>query len=304
MLVVLIIVLSFSSPYFFSIDNFITVLNSVSPILLVSVGMTMLLVLGCIDLSVGSVMAASGAVCCAIMKLGAPVWSAILAGICTGLAFGAINGFFSTKGGINPFIVTIGTMNIGRGLTYVLIPGIGIGDLPKPFTVFGQTEFFHGMEYPVIISVIVVIIAWYYLKYTKAGRTFYFIGGSDINARLLGFNVNSIKFFTFLSTSLLAAIAGIIQASRFGSASNQTGIGIELQVILSAVLGGVSMNGGEGGILGGILGVFFLYFIYNGFNLLRVDVYWKDFVMGFILIAAVLLNTFREKRKTIDIRRI
>ena len=287
--ILIIIFLSVTSPVFLSVSNWIAVLTSLPSTMIASIFMTILLIAGCIDLSVGSVAAASGAVCGLLLLNGIPIPICIISGVLVGIGFGLINGFFSTKFGVAPFIVTLGTMMIGRGVVFVLLKGYGISGFPQTFNNLGQGKLL-SLEYPIYLMIIILAISWFILHYFRFSKSIYYIGDNPENARLLGINVNRIRILAFIGSGMMAALSGLVITARFGAASNQTGLGLELQVIVACVIGGTTIYGGEGSLLGTIIGVFFLALLNNAFNLLGVSIYWKDFCMSLILILAISIN--------------
>jgi ribose transport system permease protein len=283
-------------------SNFLTWTN-ISGVLLglavesiVAIGMTILLVSGGFDLSVGSSMALSGALAAMALVAGLPLAAALLVGLAVGAAIGLANGVIVAYVRINPFITTLGTLCIGRGLLYVLTGQRNIADLPRSFTVIGQGDLF-GIQYPILISVVLVVLFDLLLRRSKFLRQNYYIGGNEKAAFLCGIPVERMKVFNYVLTGLLAAVAGLVSTARFGSSSLTAGVGLELKVITAVVIGGASLSGGEGTILGAFLGSCLMGLITDALTLLGVESQWNTLVIGSALLMAVLMDTFNKRRK-------
>ncbi len=283
-------------------SNFLTWAN-ISGVLLglavesiVAIGMTILLVSGGFDLSVGSTMALSGAITAMGLASGLPLPAALLVGLAVGAVIGLANGAVIAYVRINPFITTLGTMCIGRGLLYVLTGQRNITDLPRAFTAIGQSGIF-GIQYPILISLVLVLAFDLLLRRSKFLRQNYYIGGNEKAAFLCGIPVDRLKLFNYALTGLLAAVAGLVSTARFGSSSLTAGVGLELKVITAVVIGGASLSGGEGTILGAFLGSCLMGLITDALTLLGVESQWNTLVIGSALLIAVLVDTFNKRRK-------
>jgi ribose transport system permease protein len=301
LIIVFAIVMTIVRPKFLGIGNVLSILLSLSSTALVGCGMCTLLVSGCMDLSVGSMAALSGVITCLMIVDKVPVPLAFLLGLLIGVAGGFINGFIVTRWNISPFIVTLGTMNIFRGLTQITAQGVSVVRLPKSFTSLGQGNIF-GIQYPIIICLLIVVLFDTLLRHFRFFRQGYFVGGNEKSAAMTGINVKKIKMVNFAIVSTLAALAGIIFASRFGNASVTIGTGMEMQVITACVIGGASLNGGEGTIAGAFLGAMLMSMLVSALNLLGVDVYWQNVLTGVILVFAVVTDTIIKTRKEIGVR--
>ncbi|MDR1389113.1 MAG: ABC transporter permease [Treponema sp.] len=288
-------------PKFLNLGNVLSIFLSLSSTALVGCGMCNLLVSGCMDLSVGSMAALSGVVTCLSIVGGVPVPLAFLMGLLIGVMGGLVNGFIVTKWNISPFIVTLGTMNIFRGLTQIIAQGVAVVRLPKSFTNFGQGNIF-GIQFPIIVCICLVILFDTLLRHFRFFRQGYFVGGNEKSAAMTGINVKRVKIVNFVIVSTMAALAGIIFASRFGNASVTIGTGMEMQVITACVIGGASLNGGEGTIAGAFLGAMLMSMLVSALNLLGVDVYWQNVLTGVILVFAVVMDTIIKTRREIGIR--
>lgn len=290
------IVMSFASPIFLTRSNLLATLLGVSVESIVVIGMTILLVSGGFDLSVGSTVALTGAVTAMCLVSGHPIIVSVLAGLALGTAIGLTNGLIIAKIGINPFITTLAMMSIVRGALLVVTKGKNISGLPGRFDMIGQGSFC-GIQYPILIAIVLIIIGDLLLRKSRFFRQNYYIGGNEKAAVLSGINVNRIKIFNYALTGFLAALAGIIMTARFGSASVTSGTGLELKVISAVVIGGASLQGGEGTVLGSFLGTLLMAIIVSSLTLLHVDMYWNTLVIGATLMIAVMIDTLDKKRK-------
>jgi ribose transport system permease protein len=295
-----IIGLSYAAPEFLSRRSASAVLLSVSDQSMIAVGMTILLVAGAFDLSVGSTLALSGLVSAIFVShdFGVPV--ALAAGLGVGTLVGIINGLIITEIGINPFITTLGMMSLLRGLVLVISGGQNISDLPKSFTEIGQGTI-GGVQHPILISLAIVALGHFVLSKTRFFRQNYYIGGNEKAAILSGINVKWMTVFNFALIGFLAALAGIIITARLGSASTTAGKGLELRVIAAVIIGGASLKGGEGTVLGAFLGTLLMSIIISSINLLGIDLNWVDFVLGAALLLAVMADVLSKRQITKNI---
>lgn len=289
-------VTSVLSPYFLSPNNLRAMLIGLVPTAIITTGMAILLVSGGFDLSVGSVMALAGTVVGWLMLRGLSIPVAVGVVLLLGLAIGLVNGAVVTRLGVNPLIATLGMMSIARGIALVLTEGYSVTGLPKAFGWAGRTDV-GGIPVMVIVLLAVVLLADFGLRKSRFLRQVYYIGGNERAARLSGIRVDEIRIFTYVLTSVLAALAGILLASRLMAGTPTAGMGLELQAIAAAVLGGASLSGGEGSVLGAVLGVVFVAIIANALTLLAVSIYWQGVVAGTILILAVSLDMVAQRRR-------
>ena len=317
MLVVIILVggaaMSFASPHFLTVGNFSAMLLGISFEVIIAIGMTVLLVSGGFDLSVGSTLALSGAVSAMCLVSGWGVAPSILAGLFVGATVGVTNGLIIAKIGINPFITTLGMMGVVRGVLQVVVRnffrGSNITGLPDSFNVIGQGKClaakdaatdltaFQGIQYPIIIALVLVVLADVLLRKSRFLRQNYYIGGNEKAAILSGINVDRMKIFNYGLTGLLAALAGILLTARFGSATVTAGVGVELKVISAVIIGGASLAGGEGTVIGAFLGALLMSIIISALTLLGVDDSWTTLVIGATLLVAVMIDTLGKKSK-------
>ncbi len=260
------------------------------------VGMAILLVSGGLDLSVGSTLAFAGVVVGLLTVAGVPAVIAIVLSLLAALAVGMANGLLIAKMKMNPFIITLGMMITVRGLLLIIARGRAVLNLPDSFTVVGQGRFL-GVQYPIYVVIILTVVGDLLLRNTRFFRQNYYVGGKEQAARLSGIKVDFLKIFNYCLVAVISGISGLMITARFGSSSLTVGSGIELRVLTAAVIGGASFNGGEGSVLGAMLGALFMGVLANSLNLLGVDVYWQNLVTGLMLILAVVFDTVNERRK-------
>lgn len=297
LITVIIVVMANINPYFFSFSNFRAVAVGMTPTAIIVIGMAILLASGGFDLSVGSVMALSSTVVAMLLLTGMPIFIAVLCGLIMGGVIGVANGVLVTSFGINPLIATLGTMSIARGIALVLTEGFSVSSLPSSFAWIGKASF---GDFPVIVIVTLVLVVLFDLavRHTRFFRQVYFIGANEKAAMLSGIHVNRVRIILYALTGILAAFAGILLASRLMSGTPTAGNGIELQVLAAAVIGGASLRGGEGTILGAFLGVVFVALINNTMTMLAVSIYWQMIVIGGVLIMAVALDMLIRSKRT------
>lgn len=290
------VLMCFLSPIFLTRENLLAVLLGFSVEGIIAVAMTMLLVSGGFDLSVGSVVGLAGAVACILIKSGVPVPLGMLGGIAIGGLVGLFNGTVVTKLGINPFITTLSGLNMFRGLSIILMGGKNISGLPDMFKILGQNYLF-GIQLPIWYAIGFFVIGAILLKKSRFFRQNYYIGGNEKSAMLSGIKVNKVKLFNYMLTGLCAGFAGVVMSSRVASATTTLGTGMELRVITAVIIGGASLTGGEGSVLGTFLGSLLMAFVTNMINLTGVDVYWQTFVTGAILLVAVVVDRVGKIRR-------
>lgn len=286
-----------TSGSFFTRQNIFNVLRQISTNLFLACGMTMVIILGGIDLSVGSIIALSGCIsagCVARYNLPLPI--ALLMGLLVGLLVGMFNGAVISKTTIPAFIVTLATMNIAKGLAYVYTGGSPVRVVTKEWQFLGA-GYVGIFPTPVVILVIVLIITAIIMNKTKMGRHMYAVGGNQQAAEFSGIKVEKVKFFVDAFSGLMAGLAGIVLASRMYSGQPTAGDGAEMDAIAAVVVGGTSMAGGSGKIGGTIIGGLIIGVLNNGLNLLNVNSFWQYVVKGVVILLAVFLDYFRNKGK-------
>jgi ribose transport system permease protein len=290
-LLAIILVLSMISPSFLSLSNLLNVLRQVSINALIAFGMTFVILTGGIDLSVGSILALSSAIVAHLLASGMGFVPALLVGLLVGALLGMFNGLVITQGKVAPFIVTLATMTVYRGLTLVFTDGrpiTGMGD-DFAFQLFGRGYFF-GIPVPVITMLMTFILLYFLLKKTTLGRKTYAIGGNEEAAILAGIRVSRVKWFVYTLAGLLSALAGVILTSRLNSAEPTAGTSYELDAIAAVVLGGTSLSGGKGSIVGTLIGALIIGTLNNGLNLLGVSSFYQLVVKGLVILIAILLD--------------
>ncbi len=291
----LVTVLSIIKPSFIIPGNIHAVFLGVSFELIIAIGMTLLLIMGGFDLSVGSIAGFSGVILGLSINAGFGVTGSIILALVAATMVGIANGFIIAKLRVNALITTLAMMMIVRGLIYILTKGVGITNLPDSFNMIGRANWF-GIQVPIYITFILVVI--FGILFARSGwfRQFYFIGGNEEAARLSGIKVDRLRIFAYSFTGLMAGLAGLLLAARMGGAIPTQGQNIEMDIIAGCVIGGSSLSGGAGTMTGSFLGMLIMALVLNAFNLLGVDIYWQRMILGLILLAAVLGDTLRRRK--------
>lgn len=293
--IIICLILSFISPQFLTVSNWTIIITQASINALLAFGVTFVIITGGIDLSLGSMVAVTGVTAAMLAHPDTfPVALPIFAGLLSGLLMGLFNGFIITKSKIAPFIVTLGTMTIGRGLALILSKGRPISNLSDSFNFIGGGDIL-GIPFPIIVLIIIFIICSLILKKTILGRYIYAIGGNEQASRASGINVNQVKMAVYSISGLLAGLAGVLLTSRITTGQPNAGAGFELDAIAAAVIGGTSTSGGTGTMTGTLVGVLLIGVINNGLDLLNVTSYYQQVVMGIIIIGAVVLDSWNQK---------
>ena len=291
------IVISIFSPYFLTTNNLMGVFRSFSLVGIMSIGMMLVIITGGIDLSVGSVMGLSSLMTALAFQHGLGPLPAVLSGLCAGLMVGAFNGFLITWIQLPPFIATLGTLSIGRGLMYIITKGVPLTpDVPDSFTFIGQ-GYFGFVPVPVVIMLLLTVCFSILMRRTRFGRHVYATGGNEVAARLSGVRTHRVKFTVYALSGLIAALAGVVSFSRFVSAEPASGFGAELDVIAAAAIGGASLSGGVGSVEGAIIGAALAGIITNGVVLLNIDTYAQQAITGCVILIAVSIDIWRVRRK-------
>lgn len=305
-LLVMCIALSLLSERFLTADNTWNVMRQISVNMVISVGMTLVILIGGIDLSVGSVLAISGAVAAVMLKFGAEMaginiylgftlTGAILGGTLIGAALGWFNGFAITRFKVPPFVATLAMLTIARGMTMLLTGGFPITGFSNNMAFIG-TGWLLGIPMPVWISAVVVLVAVVLTTKTRLGRHIYAIGGNETAAKLSGLKINKIKLIVYSISGALAAIGGIIVTSRLDSAQPNAGMGFELDSIAAVVIGGTSLSGGKGTIMGTVQGALIIGILNNGLVLLNVSPFWQQVIKGMVILLAVVIEKYNSKK--------
>lgn len=288
-LALIVIALSIITDNFLTVDNIFNVLRQISINALIAFGMTFVILTGGIDLSVGSILALSSAITAGLMTGGMDTTLAVLIGLLAGAVMGAINGVIVAKGKVAPFIATLATMTIFRGLTLVYTQGKPITGLNEDFGMLGK-GFFLEIPMPVIWMLISFAILSFILRHTTFGRHVYALGSNEEATRLSGISTSRVKVLVYTISGLFAALSGIILTSRLNSAQPTAGTSYELDAIAAVVLGGTSLSGGNGWIVGTLIGALIIGVLDNGLNLLNVSSFYQSVVKGAVILLAVLLD--------------
>ena len=296
LILVMSIIMAILSPYFLHVSNFVAIMRGFAMEGLVVVGMATLLIAGKFDLSVGSIMALSGIIAAWLLTAAKmPYAVAILGGLGVGLLSGTINGIVVTRIKVNPLIATLGMMSVARGVALGITEGHPVINIPQGFAFIGQGSVL-GVPLIIIYMVVIVIIADVLLRRGRAFRQLYYVGSSENAARLSGINVDRVVFLAFIASGLLTALAGVISMARLTSGVPTAFAGVELRMIAACVIGGCSLSGGEGTILGSLLGLIFMALVTNALTLFGVSIYWEGVVTGTILTLAVSFDMISRRR--------
>jgi ribose transport system permease protein len=306
-LFVLCVIISILSDKFLTVANGWNVLRQISVNICISVGMTLVVLTAGIDLSVGSILALCGAVTAGLLKngielpdqnlyIGFTLLGAILAGLAAGSLLGWFNGWAITKFNVPPFVATLAMLTMARGFTMLWTKGFPINNLGSNFDYIG-TGWFIGVPVPVWISLLVVLLAVFMTIKTPLGRYIYAIGGNENAARLSGININRIKIIVYSISGALAALGGLMVTARLDSAQPNAGTSYELDAIAAVVIGGTSLSGGKGSILGTVLGAVIIGVLNNGLVLLNVSPFWQQVVKGGVILLAVIIDKANSKNE-------
>lgn len=306
-LVLMVVFLSWRAPNFLTLANGQNILLQISVNLCLSIGMTLIILMGGIDLSVGAILGLSGAVAAGLLKNGLAlkflgvqlqftVVGAVIAGILVGLALGWFNGIAITRFKLPPFVATLGMLSIGRGLTMLWTNGFPVTALGPQFGFIGA-GFWLGVPTAIWISAALVVAFYLISIHTTLGRYIYAVGGSEKAAGFAGLNVNRIKVCVYALCGGLAAVGGLILTARLDAADPKAGLGYELDSIAAVVIGGTSLSGGRGSILGTVLGCLIIGVLNNGLVLLEVSPFWQQVIKGFVILAAVALDKVGNKKE-------
>lgn len=295
-LIILMVFVSILNPTFLQANNLMNLMRQLIINGFIALGMTFVILTGGIDLSVGSTLAVTSAIFAGLLQNGMNTILAILIALGLGLILGLINGFLITKGKLAPFIVTLATMTIFRGLTLVYTDGRPIAG-PKDnfaFQFLGKGQFF-GVPFQVILFVLAFLILWTILNKTALGRKIYAVGGNEKASFISGINIDKVKISVYVISSLMAVLSGLVLTSRLNSAQPTAGVAYEMDAIAAVVLGGTSMVGGSGSLTGTLIGILILGVLNNGLNLLGVSSFYQQIVKGIVILIAVLIDRKRNK---------
>ena len=291
------VIFTLGSDRFLTPSNLMNIALQTSIIAIVAIGMTFVILTAGIDLSVGSVVALCGALAAGLavqQELG--TYLGIILALVAGVVVGLINGLLIVKGKMPPFVATLSTLAIARGLTLVYTEGRPISGIDERFIFFGGGEIL-GIATPVIIMVIIFVIAYIVLRSTRFGNYVYATGGNEEISRLAGIRTSSVKLSVYMISGFLAAVGGVLLTARLWSAQPNAAVGLELDAIAAPVLGGVSLFGGVGGVAGAVVGAFILGILSNGLNLMGVPSFWQQVIKGVVLILAIMVDVATKRRR-------
>jgi ribose transport system permease protein len=295
-LIVVFVFLSFASPVFLSADNLFNIGSQTAVVAVIAIGMTLVIITAGIDLSVGSVAALSGVIGVMMMsQAGLPVPLAILGGTLVGATCGLVNGLLVSVAGLNPFIATLGMLTVARGLTFISTNAVAVFGAPNSFRLLGQ-----GVIGPIPISILMIVLVavagYIVLSRTRLGRYAYAMGSNLEAARLSGIPIKRYLTSVYVISGALAGFGGMIAASRVNSGQPNFGIGLELDVIAAAVIGGASLFGGQGTVVGTLIGAFLVALIRNGSVLLDINTFYQQVIIGVVIWLAVIWDQYRRRR--------
>ena len=295
-LIAMVVFFSLASKNFFALDNLLNILRQVSIVGIAAVGMTFVLISGGIDLSIGSIIGVAAVSGAMLMKTGIQSGIACLIALAICALLGLINAFFINELKVPPLIGTLGMMTSLRGLAFIITDGLPVFDFSDTFSLFGQ-GYIWIIPVPVVVMVAVFILGAIFLQKTKYGRYIYGVGGNEEATRLSGISVKKIKYIVYAASGFLGGLAGLVLLGRINSGQPKAGAGYEMDIITAAVLGGVSISGGEGRVGFVIVGVMIMGVLTNGMIMLSVDEYVQQVLKGLVLIAAVALDRMIQSRK-------
>jgi ribose transport system permease protein len=296
----MVLFLSVYTKTFLTSTNIFNILRAFSWIAISGFGECMVIITGGIDLSVGSVMGFSGLIAGLLLRAGQGVALAVIGGLAAGAVLGVLNGLMITKAKLPPFIATLGMLLMARGLCYGLTGGWPVQDLPQQFRYLGQFDIpllGAGVPLPLIFTIVVFVIAAVFLTSTIWGYRIYAVGGNEVASGLSGINTDNIKILVYTLSGFLTAIGGLLMTARLGVAAPTAASGYELDVIAAAVVGGASLSGGEGTILGVLLGAAIMQVLRTGLVLTGVSAYWLQAAQGLVIVVAIMLDQLRKRRR-------
>lgn len=298
-LFVLMVFFTLMSDRFLTWSNMQNVTRSTSSVIIVGSAVTLVMIARGLDLSVGSVLAAAGVVAASVAASGANLWLAYFLGLMIGTLFGLVNAVLVVGFKVTPIIATLGTLNIARGMAYLITPSAILVGLPENWSDVGTLSV-RGVPIPVVIAIVVALFFGWLLGRTVFGRHVYAIGGNEETARLSGVNIGKVLFLVYLLAGAATGLAAIVLTSRLGSGDPNIGVGFEFQVIVAVILGGTSLAGGEGRIAGTVIGAMIVGFLGNGLNLIGVEPFWQYVAQGVALIAAVILDRVARRERNVS----
>ena len=301
-IIVLFAIFSITANNFFTVRSVLSLALQTSAITIMGIGETFAIITAGIDLSIGSVIALSGTIAVMAANAGVPIWLSMVIGLLVGVICGLLNGLMITKIKLPPFIATLGMMMVARGVALTITNAMAF-PAPEAFgqlgngTIFGTGPEFPGISYPVLVMIAVAIIFSFYLSKTRLGRHTYAVGSNEEAARRAGINVNRVKIITYIISGMLAALVGIILASRMATSQPNSATGYEMNAIAAAVIGGSSLMGGVGTIGGTVIGSFIIGILTVGLTMQGANYFMQLIVIGLVVIGAVTVDRIRSRRK-------
>lgn len=294
-LVIEFLIFSLASKSFLTLGNILSVGRQMSFTGIAAIGMTLVMLTGGIDISVGSMLAMAGVLCAKLSAdVGLPLWIAVVITLLIGALFGLINGAAVTRLHIPALIATLATQTILKGIAYLLTNAVPVKNLSATYKFLGQGYIFGVIPVPLIITVALYVLAWWYLDKTYRGRRVYLSGGNEEAARLSGINTKWTITGTYVFSGVFAAIAGVLMAARLGSGQPSVGSGFEMDVITATVLGGISVNGGKGKVVNVFVGACIMGVLANGMTMLNINQYLQWIINGLVLLFAVTMSNLRK----------
>jgi ribose/xylose/arabinose/galactoside ABC-type transport system permease subunit len=294
-LIALSIVIGIINPMFFKFDNIMHILKTASFLFIPGIAITYVLLSAGLDLSIGSVLALGGVFAGMPLLAGVPIPISIVCGIGMGAVAGLVNGFVITKFKIPPLIATLGMMYLARGMVEVLTKGQPVYPLPQNFNIIGQGDI-SGVYFVVIIGIVLGVVGHIFLTQTRFGRSVFATGGNEETAILSGINITMVKLIVYMLAGGASALSGLLIAARVAAAQANAGVGYELRIISACIIGGTSMFGGRGSILGSFIGAAFMAVIANGMVLAKISVFYQNIIFGIIIVLAVGIDQWKRSR--------
>ena len=291
------IFMTFASPFFLSVNNMLIILNGLSLDMIIATAMTILLIGGNIDFSVGSILGCTGFLGGLLMQTGTPIPIAILAALAFGMLLGFVNGVLIVNLKVLPIVVTMGTWMAYKGVGLMMIGNSSVSNIPIAFKDIAQRWTVSGIPFIIVVMLVVMLIGIVLLKYVTFFHESYFIGGNPDSARLAGINVSRFVVVMYMLTGLMCAVAGLLMVSRLGSAPSTMGQGNEFRIVTGLLIGGVSFSGGEGSVFGTFLGVLLMGMISNALAIFAINGNMQLVIIGFILVFAVWMDESNRRRK-------
>ncbi len=294
-LIIEFVIFSVANSSFLTPSNILSVGRQMSFTGIAAIGMTLVMLTGGIDISVGSMLAMAGVLCAKLSAdLGMPLWVAVIFTLLLGALFGLVNGVSVTRFHIPALIATLATQTILKGIAYLITNAVPVKNLSDTYKFLGQGYLFGIVPVPLVITIALFVLAWWYLDKTYLGRRVYLAGGNEEAARLSGINTKLTITSTYVLSGIFAAIAGVLMAARLGSGQPSVGSGFEMDVITATVLGGISVNGGKGRVVNVFVGACIMGVLANGMTMMNINQYLQWIINGVVLLFAVTMSNLRK----------